>query len=216
MSFDYDRAAMVDRLVSAGYARTGRVIEALRKVQRHLFVPDEFKSSSYVDSPQPIGFNQTISAPHMVAMMSELLDVEPGLKVLEVGTGSGYQAAVLSVLSEPGRVVSVERVGELAGRTRRLLESLGYSNVSVVEGDGTIGYEADAPYDRIIVTAAAPEVPMALISQLASGGRMIVPVGSRLSQTLVEIMKDERGEVTGRSHGGVVFVPLIGRHGWAD
>ncbi|MFH1054936.1 MAG: protein-L-isoaspartate(D-aspartate) O-methyltransferase [Candidatus Altiarchaeota archaeon] len=214
MSFEGERAALVAALVRGGYLSDGRVIDVLKRVPRELFVPDDVRGHAYVDCPQPIGFNQTISAPHMVAIMSELLDVKPDSRVLEVGTGSGYQAAILGELAGAGSVVSVERIPELAERARTLLAGLNYSNITVVDGDGGVGFQEFAPYDRILVTAAAPEVPQSLVAQLAVHGKMLVPVGGRWSQTLIEVYKDSDGSIRGKSHGGCVFVPLIGRGGW--
>jgi len=211
---DGERDRFIDRLVSNGYLKSERVIKAFGSVPRHLFVPEEIRDVAYDDCPQPIGFNQTISAPHMVAIMTELLDVRPDSGILEVGTGSGYQAAILAELAPQGLVVSLERVPELADRAGRTLRELGYGNVRVVEGDGTLGFRECAPYDRILVTAAAPAVPKSLVGQLAAGGRLLVPVGGRWSQTLLEVDRDGRGRVSERSHGGCVFVPLIGREGW--
>jgi len=214
MDYGAERRRMVEGLVRRGYLREGRVFEAMLKVRRHLFVPEESTGYAYVDSPQPIGCGQTISAPHMVAMMTELLDVERESRVLEVGLGSGYQAAVLAELAGEGMVVSVERVPELAEMGRRTLAAEGYVNVRVVVGDGTLGWPKEAPYDRIIVTAAAPHVPSALVGQLAPGGRMLLPAGGRWSQTLTEVVKDAGGMVRETTHGGCVFVPLIGVDGW--
>jgi protein-L-isoaspartate(D-aspartate) O-methyltransferase len=214
--FEKERSLLVDALVSEGFLRSSRVIGALGRVERHRFLPRELQGSAYVDSPLPIGFSQTISAPHMVAIMSELLDVGEGFNILEVGTGSGYQAAVLAELAPKGRIVTVERVSELADKARGLFEALGYGNIVVVAGDGTEGVPRFAPYDRVIVTAAAPKVPDALVAQLAAGGRLLVPVGERRVQTLMEVLKDADGGVRMVSHGGCVFVPLIGRDGWRD
>jgi len=214
MNPDLLREALVDRLASGGYARSKRVMSVLKKVPRHLFVPDYVASSAYVDSPQPIGFDQTISAPHMVAIMTELLEVKEDSNILEVGTGSGYQAAVFAELAPRGRVVSVERIFELTENARTVLASLGYRNVVTLTSDGTLGCSKYAPYDRIAVTAAAPQVPSALVSQLAPDGVMLIPVGNRWSQTLLMIRKDDKGEVESLDHGGCVFVPLIGEDGW--
>ena len=179
-------------------------------------MPSNARDSAYYDAPAPIGGGQTISAPHMVAIMTELLEVGHGSRILEVGLGSGYQAAILAELADEGLVVSVERVPELADRASRLLSGLGYDNVRVVVGDGTLGEPNHAPYDRIIVTAASPKVPEALKDQLKKGGMLLIPVGGRWSQTLVEIDKTEDGRLETIDHGGVVFVPLIGKDGWED
>ncbi len=177
-----------------------------------MFVPSWLKHMAYVDSPLPIGSGQTISAPHMVAMMSEALDVKPGQKVLEVGTGSGYQAAVLSVLGAK-HVYTVERIGSLAERARKTLHKLGYDNVSVLLQEGTLGYAREAPYDRIIVTAGAPRVPKALSGQLAENGILVIPVGDRRVQRLLLIEK-KRGELIEKNLGDCVFVPLVGTDAW--
>jgi protein-L-isoaspartate(D-aspartate) O-methyltransferase len=208
------RQAMVDALIAQNHLRSPRIIAAMLKVERHLFVPDDVAEYAYADSPQPIGFGQTISAPHMVAIMTELLDIKPDSTILEIGGGSGYQAALLAELAPKGRVVSVERIPELAQRTERILGRMGYSNIQVVVGDGTLGFESRAPYGRIMVTAAAPRVPDAILRQLANSGRLLIPVGGRWGQTLIQVDKDDKGALRNRSHGGCVFVPLIGEDGW--
>ncbi len=214
MDYADERRRMVDGLVREGYLGPGRVYDAMLKVRRHAFVAMNSAVYAYADSPQPIGCGQTISAPHMVAMMTALSDVGGDSRVLEVGAGSGYQAAVLAELAGGGRVVSVERVPELAAAAARALAREGYVNAKVVVGDGTLGWPDEAPYDRIMVSAAAPHVPSALVQQLAPDGRMLLPVGGRWSQTLTEVVKDADGAVREISHGGCVFVPLIGEDGW--
>ncbi len=214
MSFEDDRDRMVDRLLSSGYLKDPRVAEAMRKVPRHLLIPTEARSQAYADHPLPIGEGQTISAPHMVAIMTDLLDVDMGSRILEVGTGSGYQAAILAELAPKGFIYTVERVGELAARTRERLKKLGYEDIQVIQSDGTLGYPAEAPYDRVIVTAAAPEIPPTLVEQIDRGGKMLIPVGGRWSQRLMEVFRDEEGDVGERDRGGCVFVPLIGEEGW--
>jgi protein-L-isoaspartate(D-aspartate) O-methyltransferase len=208
------RAAMVGRLASDGYITDPKVAAAMEKVPRHLFVPPEIADQAYIDSPQPIGGGQTISAPHMVAIMTDLLRVGEDSKVLEVGTGSGYQAAIIAELAPSGRVVTLERIPQLASSASGLLARLGYGNVEVVVSDGTLGHPREAPYDRIIVTAAAPKVPGRLLEQLSAGGIMLVPVGGRWGQTLMEVRKDGSGGVRQVARGGCVFVPLIGEDGW--
>jgi len=209
-----DKDTLLDGLVSEGYLRSQIVIDAMRRVPREAYIPDDIKGRAYYDCPQPIGYGQTISAPHMVAIMTEHLDVKPDSHILEIGTGSGYQAAVLAELAGEGDVISVERVPQLAEWARIVLKRLGYDNVHVVVGDGTLGYSEDAPYDRIIVTAAAPHVPAKLVGQLRAGGRLLVPVGGRWSQRLIVVSKDEAGRLQETDHGGCVFVPLIGEDGW--
>jgi protein-L-isoaspartate(D-aspartate) O-methyltransferase len=184
-----------------------RVIAALTKVPRHMFVPDEFDDMAYFNRPLPIGYGQTISQPYIVAIMTDLLGVFEGCKVLEVGTGSGYQAAVLGELCD--EVYSIEIVEPLGLATKALLESLGYTNVHVKIGDGYAGWPAHAPFDGIIVTAAAKEVPQPLIDQLKPGGRMIIPVKrSFMAQELMLIEKDARGEISREDVLPVRFVPL--------
>ncbi|HHQ45133.1 MAG TPA: protein-L-isoaspartate(D-aspartate) O-methyltransferase [Candidatus Altiarchaeales archaeon] len=192
---------------------TPKVVEAFRKVERHLFIPQNLHAEAYADHPLPIGCGQNISAPHMVAIMTELLEVEEHSNVLEVGCGSGYQAAILSEICGKGGVVSVEYVPQLAERAGEKLRNLGYSNVKVVWGDGTLGYPEKAPYDRIIVTAAAPKIPKPLVKQLSEGGRMLIPVGGRQIQTLVEVSRID-GKILEKNHMDCVFVPLVGEEGW--
>lgn len=189
-----------------------RVLEAMRKVPRHLFVPPERVHDAYSDHALPIGAGQTISQPYMVALMTELLNLAPSHRVLEVGTGSGYQAAILAELAN--EVVTIEREPSLSERAREVLESLGYRNITFVVGDGTEGYPPLAPYDGIIVTAGAPFIPQPLIEQLAPGGRLVIPVGHRYEQVLTVAEKDEQGDLHLSEHGYCVFVPLIGKHGW--
>lgn len=188
------------------------VLEAMKTVPRHMFVDEGLSPQAYSDYPLPIGEKQTISQPYMVAYMTEALELTGTEKVLEIGTGSGYQCAVLSLLAE--RVFSVERISTLASRARRLLDKLAYSNVVVRVDDGTGGWPDEAPFDAIIVTAAAPEIPEQYIEQLAPGGRLVIPVGSELMQDLVKITKDEGGAIRREDLGACRFVKLVGRHGW--
>ena len=204
---------LVGYLLEHGYADL-RVAEAMERVDRKAFVPPEFWQSAYEDIPIPIQHNQTISAPSVVAIMTRELDVRKGMKVLEVGTGSGYQAAVLAeLIGESGRLVTVEIVPELAERARSNLAPFGFRNIKVVNADGSKGYAPEAPYDRIIVTAAAPRVPPPLREQLKDGGKLIIPIGSAYWQDLVVIeRKGEKFEE--RPVLQVMFVPLIGEHGF--
>ncbi|KQC05422.1 MAG: protein-L-isoaspartate O-methyltransferase [Methanoculleus sp. SDB] len=190
-----------------------RVLAAMRAIPRHVFVPEEVCASAYEDRPLPIGEGQTISQPYIVALMTELLDVGPEDRVLEIGAGSGYQAAILGRIAS--HVISVERLPAIARGAREHLAALGIDNVEVVVGDGTAGWPAEAPYDAIIVTAAAPDIPRPLLDQLRDGGRLVAPVGDRAIQTLVRLEK-AGGELSTRSCGGVCFVPLIGEYGWHD
>jgi protein-L-isoaspartate(D-aspartate) O-methyltransferase len=202
---------MVDTQIAARGVRNPRVLEAMRKVPRHLFITAEYQGAAYRDSPLPIGQGQTISQPFIVGLMTELLEISPGDRVLEIGTGSGYQAAILAVLGAD--VITVERIPEVARMAEENLEKAGISHVRVVVGDGTEGYPPGAPYQAILVTAATPRVPGPLISQMAEGGRLVAPVGARDIQELIRLEK--RGEdITSTSFGGVVFVPLLGHYGW--
>lgn len=210
--YEREREEMVDRLVASGYLKSPRVIEAMKKVPRHLFVPEDAAASAYYDYPIPIGEGQTISAPHMVAMMCDALELEEGQKVLEVGAGSGYHACVVAEVVKR-EVMAMERIEGLAARARENITRAGYGNVSVVLGDGTRGYVERAPYDRILVTAGSPDVPEPLIEQLKVGGRLLIPVGEMYVQHLLLVTRGEKG-VERRALGGCMFVPLIGEHGW--
>jgi len=207
------RKAMVDRQLRARGIRDDRVLDAMMEVPRHLFVEDPLIREAYDDNPLPIGEGQTISQPYMVAIMTELLELEGNEKVLEIGTGSGYQAAVLSRLCQ--WVYTVERLVRLSNRAKRTLELCGYHNVTLLVGDGTEGWPADAPYDAIIVTAGAPSVPETLLDQLRVGGRLVIPVGDRFTQTLRRVIK-KKGYTTSEEHTGCRFVDLVGKHGWTD
>lgn len=193
-----------------------KVLDAMLRVPRHLFVPTQISGDAYVDTPLSIGCGQTISAPHMVAMMCDLLDLREGLKVLEVGTGSGYNAAVLAQLvGSTGHIYSVERIASLVEFAKKNLAENGDTNVTVLLEDGSGGDLEHAPYDRICVTCAAPDIPQPLIEQLKPGGLMVIPVGVT-SQQLYLVKKDMDGTVHKEIKGGVVFVPLIGKHGFSD
>ncbi len=214
--FELQRKRLVDGLKARGYITSPEVEGAMRAVKRHLFVPEWTRADSYDDRPLDIGEGQTISAPHMVAIMVEALELERGQKVLEIGGGSGYHAAVVAhVVAPDGRVFSVERIASLAERARASLEQAGYSRwVSMVVGDGSRGLAEHAPYDRIFVACAAPDIPPPLFDQLAEGGKLLVPVGPvYVGQELVRVEK--RGGRQKRTNlGGCIFVPLIGEHGF--
>jgi len=189
----------------------GRVLEAIRDIKRHLFVPSEFITLAYSDRPLPVGEGQTISQPYMVALMTQLLDPQPQQRILEIGTGSGWQAALLSKLCK--EVITVERISSLADRARFLFRELGLVNVYVKEGDGSQGWILDAPYDGIIVTCASPSIPPPLVDQLKEGGKIVIPVGSRFSHDLIVEVK--KGRILQRQNfGGCIFVPLIGKYGF--
>src|SRR5262245_40245616 len=202
---------MLDSQIRARDVRDARVLEAIRKVPRHLFVEEALRDRAYLDKALPIGEKQTISQPYMVAAMSEALELAASERVLEIGTGSGYQTAVLAELAES--VFSVERIPSFVPLARGRLESLGYYNVLIKIGDGTIGWSEHAPYDAILVTAAAPQMPRPLLEQLKLGGRLVMPLGPEESQTLMRIRRGEEG-FHEEALGECRFVKLIGRHGW--
>lgn len=213
MDFDEKRLILANRLRDE-LNLSEKVYNAIKKVPRHLFVPERYKIEAYVDTPLPIGYGQTISAPHMVAIMCELLDLKEGEKVLEIGTGCGYHAAVTAeIVGKNGLVVSIERIPELAEIAKRNLSALGYENVLVIVGDGSLGYEPLAPYDKIYVTASAPEIPSPLLEQLKIGGKMVIPVGD--SYQLLYVVEKDNG-VRKWSWGAVRFVPLLGKYGFRD
>ncbi len=209
--FEAARRDMVARQIRARGIHSQRVLDAMETVPRHLFVAPAHIRQAYADEPLPIGEGQTISQPFMVAAMAEALSLEGHERVLEVGAGSGYQAAVLSLLAHS--VIAVEAQARLAASSRERLARLGYANVRVEEGDGSLGWPAAAPYDAILVTAAAPAVPPPLVEQLAEGGRIVIPVGSERQQELLRIVKRD-GQTTRQSLYACRFVPLLGRHGW--
>ncbi|MBK9169527.1 MAG: protein-L-isoaspartate(D-aspartate) O-methyltransferase [Bryobacterales bacterium] len=202
------RETMVRQQIQARGVRNPAVLKAMRETPRHLFVPALWRAKAYDDQPLPISHGQTISQPYIVAAMTDLLDVDPAHRVLEIGTGSGYQAAVLSGLVK--QVFTMEVVPELAETSRALLQQLGYANVQVKHGDGYLGWPEEAPFDRIIVTAAPPEIPQALIDQLKVKGKLVAPVGrSPMDQQLIVLEKDDRGRVRRRTAFPVRFVPMV-------
>jgi len=210
-ALDAARRDMVARQLRGREIRSERVLEAMAAVPRHLFVPASVVTQAYADAPLPIGEGQTISQPFMVAAMAEALLLEGRERALEVGAGSGYQAAVLSLLAH--EVIAVEAQRALALQARLRLVRLGYLNVRVEEGDGSLGWPADAPYDAIVVTAAAPSVPPPLVEQLADGGRLVIPVGHADKQELLRVVK-RAGQTTQESLYACRFVPLVGRYGF--
>ena len=216
MEYHEARKGLIEELIREGVLKTQKVIEAMKKVPRELFVREEYKSMAYVDTPLPIGYGQTISAPSMVALMTEELSLDQGLKVLEIGTGSGYQAAIIAEIVKPeGHVWSIEIIPQIAEFARRNLKRSGYIKyVTVIVGDGSKGYPQQAPFDRIIVTAASPSIPSPLIEQLKPGGIMVIPVGSTFMQVLKVIIKRTEVDIDIRDSVPCVFVPLVGEYGF--
>ncbi len=213
MAYEEQRHLMVERQLKARGIKDKRVLAAMENVQRHLFVEEHLWEKAYDDCALPIGESQTISQPYMVAVMTELLELKGDEKVLEIGTGSGYQSALLSMLA--AEVFTIERVKTLALRAQEIFKKLKYTNVHVIISDGTLGLPEQAPFDGIIVTAAAPKIPDTYIKQLKINGRLIIPVGNRYSQVLYQVRNTPSGISTSTSTP-CVFVPLIGRHGWVD
>ena len=214
-TFERERARMVDEQLAARGIADARVLAAMRKVPRHLFVDEALRERAYGDHALPIGEEQTISQPYIVAMMTEALRLRPDDRVLEIGTGSGYAAAVLAEIA--AEVYSIERLEGLAKSARKRLAELGYANVSVRHGDGSLGWPEHAPYDAIVVTAGGPDVPTALLEQLAIGGRLVMPVGTDLDgQRLVRIERTSADRYERDVLEAVVFVPLIGAQGWPE
>lgn len=211
MKFKRIREKMVSTQIEARGIHDHGVLEAMRKVPRHLFIGEALQDQAYGDFPLPIGEGQTISQPYIVAEMTQALELNKDDRVLEIGTGSGYQTAILAELAF--RVYTIERVRELFVGARKLLDQLGCHNVVAKCSDGTVGWPDESPFEAIIVTAGAPEVPEKLVQQLTIGGRLVIPVGNRFSQTLLKLRRDEDG-VHKTDLGGCRFVKLIGEHGW--
>ncbi|ASJ02557.1 protein-L-isoaspartate O-methyltransferase [Thermococcus profundus] len=205
----------VKRLELEEILKDGEVKGALLKIPRYLFVEERYRGYAHVDEPLPIPAGQTVSAPHMVVIMLQLAKLRPKMKVLEIGTGSGWNAALIAELVKTD-VYTIERIPELVEFARKNIERAGYSHrVHVIQGDGTKGFPPKAPYDRIIVTAGAPDIPKPLVEQLKPGGKLIIPVGNyHLWQDLLEVIKLPDESVRVKNHGGVAFVPLIGEYGW--
>ena len=203
---------MIDRLRGHYGIRDQKVLEAMLVVPRHFFVTEALRGRAYDDNALPINFNQTMSQPYIVARMSELLEVDKKSRVLEIGAGSGYQTAILSHLAS--QVYAIERIGELAREAQARIRDLGIYNATVKAFDGTLGWNAHAPYDAILVAAGGPKIPDPLIAQLGVGGRLVIPIGeTRESQKLVRVIKTETSPKV-EEHGPCQFVPLIGQHGW--
>jgi protein-L-isoaspartate(D-aspartate) O-methyltransferase len=211
IDFPKARSKMVEEQIILRGIKDPRVIAAMKKVPRHLFVEEALQSQAYNDHPLPIGEKQTISQPYMVAIMTEALQLKEKDKVLEIGAGSGYQTAILAELAE--KVFSIERIRSLAIKARQLLYELGYYNIEIKIFDGTYGWVDKAPFDAIIVTAGAPEIPQPFLDQLATGGRLVIPIGDAYVQDLIRVTKTEEG-IKKEDLGGCRFVKLIGRYGW--
>lgn len=213
MNLAVARKKMVAELVKRGITDQ-RVLAAMQELPRHIFVEEAMASQAYGDGSLPIGEKQTISQPFIVARMTQMLELSGREKVLELGTGSGYQAALLATLAN--RVYTVERIRPLALKARKALDSLGLLNVNLRIGDGTNGWAEEAPFDAILVTAGAPYLPQCLIDQLAPGGRLVIPVGDRVDQQLVMVRKNADGSIETQEADGCRFVRLIGKNGWSD
>ena len=222
MFFREKREELVKTLISRGYLHSPKVIRSFRHVPREKFLPVNLKEQAYVDTPLPIGYEQTISAPHMVAIMTEILNLDEGHKVLEIGTGSGYHAAITAEIVSPknskiqGHVYTLEIIPQLFSYAKKNLEETNYDErVTVILQDGSLGYSDQAPYDKILVTAGAPKVPSVLIEQLKPGGLLVIPVGDHyISQILLKIKKNNDNSVVTKKLGRVAFVPLTGKNGW--
>jgi protein-L-isoaspartate(D-aspartate) O-methyltransferase len=213
MDFDAQRKLMVETQLMSRGIYDPLVIEAMKKVPRELFLPEVMRNTAYSDNALPISHGQTISQPYIVALMTQSLELKGGEKVLEIGTGSGYQAAVLAEIA--AEVYTIERIAPLTETARQILTQLGYTNIQFKVHNGTLGWEDHAPYDAIIVTAGAPRIPDPYVEQLGEGGRLVIPVGDRLGQELVKITKRD-GKPLKQELGGVRFVSLIGQQGWEE
>lgn len=210
--FEKLRKLLVEGL--EGFILDEKVLRAMLRVPRHMFIPEYEQRAAYTDRPLEIGYGQTISAPHMVAIMCEILELAEGHKILEIGAGSGYNAAVMAELvGKTGHVYTVERIEPLVNFARENLKETGYDNVTVLLENGSMGYPRYAPYDRIAVTCAAPYIPETLLEQLKPGGIMVIPVGS-YSQELIRVKKDSNGNIHKKKKGEVIFVPMLGKHGF--
>lgn len=201
---------MVDEQLILRDIKNPRVLDAFKKIERHKFIPQEFATSAYADFPVPIGEGQTISQPYIVALMTEYLDLTGSERVLEVGTGSGYQTAILAELAK--EIFTIERFENLAKQAQNLLNELGYKNIKIKVGDGTLGWPEQAPFDRIIITAASPSIPPPLSEQLKEGGKLILPLGEAFGQVLTLVEK-KQGILQYKDICGCVFVPLVGKYG---
>ncbi|MFP3255274.1 MAG: protein-L-isoaspartate(D-aspartate) O-methyltransferase [Thermoplasmata archaeon] len=207
---------LVEELEREGFIRSREVKEAILNIDRRNFVPYIHREEAYLDEPLPIGEDQTISAPHMVAIMLELLEIKKGMKVLEIGAGSGYNACLIEFLAYPGKVISIERQKSLYYIAQENVKRCPYSeNIKIIFGDGSMGYPEEAPFDRIVVTCGAPDIPNVLLEQLSIDGIMLIPVGGHYFQELYRVIKRKEG-ITKENHGSVAFVPMIGKYGFKE
>lgn len=211
MNYYEKRRQMVEEQIKMRGINDRKLINAMLKVPRHLFVPEKYRELAYADRPLPIGGEQTISQPYMVALMTQCLQIDKFDKVLEIGTGSGYQTAILAELAN--EVYTVERIVSLAVKAEEILKQLGYQNIYFKIGNGSLGWDEYAPYDKIIVTAASPELPQPLLEQLKEGGKIVIPIGGKYTQDLVKVEKGKSG-LKKETICGCIFVPLIGKFGW--
>jgi len=216
MAYEQDLENLIKDMKMSGVLKSKNVEKAIRQVPRHLFVPENYKNFAYRDVPLSIEYGQTISQPSTVVIMTELLDVKRNQKILEVGAGSGWQAAILSKLvGKRGFVYTIDRVAELVEFAKSNIKQLKLTNVKVLEGDGSLGVKEYAPFDRIIVTAACPDVPPPLLEQLKDKGKMVIPIGDIYVQEMTVIKKDKK-RIEKTSHGTFMFVPLIGKYGFKE
>ena len=213
MKYERQRDEMVRTQMEARGITDPKVLAAFRRVPRHLFVSEALRDQAYGDFPLPIGEQQTISQPYIVAEMTQALELGAEDRILEIGTGSGYQAAILAEIVF--RVYTIERIRSLFLNSRKLFDQLRYHNILMKYSDGSLGWADESPFDAIIVTAGAPEIPETLVNQLGIGGRLVIPVGNRYSQELIKIYRDEEGIRT-KNLGGCRFVKLVGEHGWGE
>jgi protein-L-isoaspartate(D-aspartate) O-methyltransferase len=211
--FKKERLAMVEEQLRRRGIHDPRLLAIMANIPRHSFVSSDYQLAAYEDRPLPIGEGQTISQPYMVAVMTQSLELKGDERVLEIGTGSGYQTAILAELAKT--IFTIERIQELLLRAQKILREFGYENIFFLTGDGTKGWPEKAPFDGIIVTAGAPEIPQTLTSQLAEGGRLVIPVGPRYTQTLYKVTR-QRNQFTEEDLTGCVFVPLVGDFGWKE
>lgn len=212
--FRIARERMVQTQIAARGIKDARVLKAMLKIPRHFFVDETLQDQAYNDYPLSIGENQTISQPYMVALMTEALELKGDERVLEIGTGSGYQTAILAELSK--KVYSIEKIPSLLEKAEKILNKLRYFNVVLKIGNGTCGWKEEAPFDAIMVTAGAPKIPDPLADQLVASGRLVIPLGDRFSQSLIKAIKGKDGKFSRESLGGCRFVSLLGKHGWVE